>query len=74
MAIWDVNVLRSGKQKIDLTGPQGNAFYLMGTAQNLARQLNRDADAIIARMKAGDYEHLLKVFDEEFGEFVDLYR
>lgn len=74
MAIKDASELRRGKQKIDLTGPQGNAFFLMGTAQSLARQLNRDADAIIVRMKSGDYENLVKVFDEEFGEFVDLYR
>ena len=25
--------------EIDLTGPQGNAFFLLGTAKNLARQL-----------------------------------
>jgi len=25
--------------EIDLTGPNGNAFYLLGTAGNLAKQL-----------------------------------
>jgi len=25
-------------------------------------------------MMSGDYEHLLKVFEENFGEFVTLYR
>ena len=25
--------------EIDLTGPNGNAFYLLGTASNLAKQL-----------------------------------
>ena len=25
--------------EVDLTGPQGNAFYLIGLAQNLSKQL-----------------------------------
>ena len=60
--------------EIDLTGPQENAYYLMGTARNLARQLDKDTDAILAEMKSGDYEHLLEVFEREFGEYVTLYR
>ena len=74
MAIKNASELRRGKQKIDLTGPQGNAFCLMGTAMSLARQLKRDPDPIIKRMKSGDYENLIKVFDEEFGDYIDLYR
>ena len=59
---------------IDLTGPDGNAFALMGTAVNLAKQLGKDGKAIREEMMAGDYEHLLSVFDREFGDYVILER
>ena len=60
--------------EIDLTGPQGNAFYLMGVADKLAERLDKDGPAILAEMKSGNYEHLLEVFEREFGEYVTLYR
>jgi len=59
---------------IDLTGPDGNAFVLMGTAVSLAKQLGKDGKAIREEMMAGDYEHLLSVFDREFGDYVILER
>ena len=71
-------MIRTKKPKpeiiIDLTGPEGNAFTLMGTAVNLAKQLGKDGKAIREEMMAGDYEHLLSVFDREFGHFVILER
>lgn len=60
--------------EIDLTGPDGNAFVLMGYASNLAKQLKKDEDAIREDMQSGDYEHLVEVFDREFGDYVTLYR
>ncbi|MDB9992612.1 hypothetical protein OAD97_00420 [bacterium] len=58
---------------IDLTGPQGNAFFLLGYASKLAKQLDfEDVDGLLADMKAGDYDHLVKVFDEHFGDFIIL--
>jgi hypothetical protein len=60
--------------QIDLTGPQGNAFFLLGTASNLAKQLGLDDKEIQAEMMKGDYENLLQVFDSYFGDFVVLYR
>ena len=60
--------------EIDLTGPDGNAFVLIGTAGNLAKQLGLDGKAIRTEMMAGDYENLIKVFDKYFGNFVTLYR
>ena len=59
---------------IDLTGPQGNAHYLMGRAIVLSKQLGIDSDSIIQNMKSGDYDNLIKVFDEHFGSFVVLER
>jgi hypothetical protein len=60
--------------EIDLTGPDGNAFVLIGMASRLAKQLGLDGKAIQAEMMKGNYEHLIEVFDREFGEFVTLYR
>ena len=71
-------MIKSKKQKlgieIDLTGPQGNVFFLIGTAKNLAKQLGLDGKAIQAEMMSGDYENAVNVFDENFGHFVTLYR
>lgn len=59
---------------IDLTGPEGNAYVLMGYAKNYAKQLSLDADKIINEMTSGDYENLIQVFDGYFGDFVILER
>ena len=59
---------------IDLTGPDGNAFALMGYATRFAKQLNFDEDKIINKMMEGDYENLLKVFDRYFGDYIILER
>ena len=65
---------KKGPIEIDLTGPDGNAFVLMGYASRFARDCGLDADTILDEMKSGDYENLLEVFDREFGSFVTLYR
>ena len=59
---------------IDLTGPQGNAFFLLGAATRFAEELGEDVDAIITEMKSSDYENLISVFDKYFGHFVILER
>ena len=60
---------------IDLTGPQGNAFFLLGYARKLAKQLDfEDVDGLLDDMQSSDYEHLIQVFDEHFGDFVILER
>ena len=71
-------MIKSKKQslgiEIDLTGPDGNAFMLIGRASNLAKQLGLDKAKIQAEMMSGDYEHLVATFDKHFGHFVTLYR
>jgi hypothetical protein len=57
---------------IDLTGPDGNAFALMGYAKRFAKQLDLDSNKIISDMTSGDYENLIQVFDDNFGDFVIL--
>jgi hypothetical protein len=60
--------------EIDLNGSQGNAFYLMGVAKGLSKQTGKDFTAIQKRMTTGDYNNLLKVFEEEFGDHVVMYK
>ena len=63
--------------EIDLTGPQGNAFFLLGMASKLGRQLGLDSDEIeiiLRNMRSSDYENLIQTFDKNFGSFVTLYR
>lgn len=64
----------NGPIVIDITGPDGNAFALMGYARRFAKQLELDSSAIINEMMSGDYENLLKVFDSKFGSVVIMYR
>ena len=62
---------------IDLTGPDGNAFVLMGMAKRFGRQLDWDSAKtadVISEMMSGDYENLIQVSDREFGNFVILER
>ena len=63
--------------EIDLTGPQGNAFYLLGLASKWAKELQFSDSyrkQMLEKMKSSDYENLIKVFDDEFGSIVTLYR
>ena len=60
--------------EIDFTGPQGNVFFLIGTAKNLAKQLGMDGASVQKEMMSGDYENAVNVFDKHFGSFVTLYR
>ena len=64
--------MKTGPVEIDLTGPDGNAFVMIGYAKNLAKQLGLDGKKIQTEMMSGDYENLIQVFDREFGDFVDL--
>ena len=74
MAIKSKEELAQRGIEIDLTGPQGNAIWLTGYAGKLAKQLDLDVEAIRKDMMSSDYDHLLEVFEREFGSFVTLYR
>jgi hypothetical protein len=65
---------KPGPLVIDLTGPNGNAFALMGYASKFCRSAGLDKNVVLKEMMAGDYENLLKVFDGYFGDFVILER
>jgi hypothetical protein len=87
--IKSINEKPEKRIEIDLMGPNGNAWSLMGTARNLAKELNRgilnesyrpgdavlyDIEAITKDMMSGDYEHLLSVMEREFGKYIIMYR
>ena len=62
---------------IDINGPMGNAFALMGEAQSRGKQLGFSKlaiEGIIAELTLSDYEHLLQTFIKHFGEYVTLMR
>ena len=59
---------------IDLNGPEGNAFYLLGIARRLSGQFGYDSQQIFNEMQNGDYENLIQVFDNYFGNVVILER
>lgn len=65
------------KMKIELSGPEGNAFYLMSLVSTLGHQLglsNELTNAIITEMKASDYKNLVKTFAKNFGMMVEIYQ
>jgi len=72
--IKSIKSLKNQKITVNLLGPDGNAYVLLGIAQDLSKQLGKDPKPILEAMRGSDYENLLKVFDKEFGMFVDLYR
>ena len=68
---------KSNNQKmvIDLDGSQGNAFVLLGTAQQILQNSRMDKDTtkvVLDEMKSGDYVNLIKTFDKYFGTVVTL--
>lgn len=60
--------------EVDLTGPDGNAFVLMGLAKRWAKDLGLDGEMITKEMMMGDYENLLEVIEHYFGDYVIMYR
>ena len=64
----------SSGRVIDLQGPMGNAFALMGYADDFLRQMGRrhEFNAMRAEMMSGDYENLVRIFEENFGDYVEL--
>lgn len=66
---------KDNKIVIDLTGPQGNAFVLLGYARGFLRSADAQIrDTILQEMMSGDYEKLVQTFDQYFGSRVTLLR
>ena len=63
--------------RLDLSGPEGNAFYLMMLVKKLGTQLGltqEKIDDITKQMKSSGYDNLVKVFGENFEGAVELYK
>lgn len=60
------------KPVIDLNGPEGNAFALLGYANRVCKQTGMNAEPILADMRSGNYRHLVEVFEKHFGSLFDI--
>jgi hypothetical protein len=65
---------QTNKIEIDLTGPQGNAFALLGIARDLCLKTRLDWNVVHKEMTSSDYEHLIQTLDNYFGEIITMYR
>jgi hypothetical protein len=63
-----------GGIEVDLTGPEGNAFVLIGYARKWSKQLGLNPDEVEMEMTSGDYENLVGVMEKYFGKVVTFYR
>ena len=62
------------KIEIDLLGPEGNAFALLGIAKDLCHKTGVEWEPVKNEMTSSDYEWLLQVMDYHFGDFIIMYR
>lgn len=60
--------------RIDLDGPNGNAFFLFGLAVRWAKQLDLDPDPIVDEMKRDHYDALIQTFLKHFNAYCELIR
>tara|TARA_B100001250_G_C19108273_1_gene489970 strand:+ start:147 stop:410 length:264 start_codon:yes stop_codon:yes gene_type:complete len=75
--IKDRKEMQNKPIEIDLNGPDGNAFVLLGLARNLGKRMGMSYDEIERiqdEMRLSTYDLLLLTFDKYFGELVVLYR
>lgn len=59
---------------VDLRGPEGNAYMLIGLAERLGKTLGFSPDEredIQIRLKSKDYNHLVHVMEHYFGHCVN---
>ena len=66
---------RQGTTVIDLDGSQGNAFVLLGYANQTMKKSGFDkemTDRILNEMKSSDYINLLRTFEKYFGSVYTL--
>ena len=65
------------KIKVDLSGPEGNAFAIISRVEALCIKLNKDFKVIVDKLKNGPrnsktYEQfLIEVVEEELGDYIE---
>jgi hypothetical protein len=65
---------KKDKIEIDLLGPEGNAFALLGIAKDLCHKTGIEWETVKNEMTSSDYENLIQVMDKYFGDFIIMYR
>jgi len=60
--------------EINLTGPEGNVFNLIGVGGRLCKLLNINQDKFVREMMSGDYNNAVNTFEKYFGDYVILYK
>ena len=61
--------------EINLQGPDGNSYALMAYAKSFGRQIGMSEEIVgkvIDKMTSGDYNNLLLVFEDYFGNVCEL--
>lgn len=61
--------------KIDIAGPEGNAFTIMGIVERVLKQTGREDEIpeVMERMKNGDYDNLCAVATEVSNDTITFY-
>ena len=62
-------------QTIYRDSQNGNAFYILGVAVQLMKDIgyaSEDAESVLDEMKSGDYENLVSVFNQTFCDYVEV--
>lgn len=60
---------------LDLSSSDGNAFYILGAAKRLGRELDYSTEEMhemLTEMRNGDYNHLIKTFKQHFSSLVEV--
>jgi hypothetical protein len=65
---------KKDKIEIDLLGPEGNAFALLGIAKDLCHKTGIEWNKVQEEMTSSDYENLIQVMDNYFGNLIVMYR
>jgi len=62
-------------RKINLSGPEGNAFYLLALMQETLPKVGHskeEIESIMTDMQSGGYSHLIAVFQHHLGDVYEL--
>jgi hypothetical protein len=59
------------KIKLDLQGPHGNVFYLIGITNDFPMKNGSDRKTVIKEILGGDYQNVLSIIKREWGAYID---
>jgi len=64
----------NSKINIDLKYSQANSLYLIARVKELSKKTGKDSSLIIKKMMSSDQSNLIKIFIEEFKDYINLIR